>query len=64
LQLSDPGQRKALLQKFAELEAQNIEGVPLFWCHTPFAVSSRVKSWAPGLGSGYHLNLGKAELAD
>ena len=64
LQLSNPDERTALLRKFAELETKNVESAPLFWCHTPFAVSSRIKSWAPGLGSGYHLNLHKLEFAN
>jgi peptide/nickel transport system substrate-binding protein len=64
LQMSNLDERRAVLQKFAELETQNLEGVPLFWCHTPFAVSSRVKSWTPGVSSGYHLNLYKMVLAN
>lgn len=62
LQTPDLDARKSLLQKFAALEAERMEAIPLFWCSTPFAVSSRVKSWTPGVSSGYHMNLDKLEL--
>lgn len=64
LQISDLDERRKLLQRFAALEAENLESIPLFWCHTPFAVSARVKSWTPGVSSGYHMNLDQLELAN
>jgi len=60
----DPEKRKALLQKFAKLEQENLEMVPLLWCSTPYGVSKRVKSWSPALGSGYYLGLNTLELAN
>ncbi|MDF3072551.1 MAG: hypothetical protein K0S54_218 [Alphaproteobacteria bacterium] len=55
--------RKKLLQKFAKLESENFEMVPLFWCATPYAVNSkRVKDWKPALGSGNYLSLATIEL--
>jgi peptide/nickel transport system substrate-binding protein len=56
--------RKKLLQKFAKLESENFEMVPLFWCATPYAVNGkRVKDWKPALGSGNYLSLATIELA-
>ncbi len=63
-QMSDPEKRKALLQKFIKLEHENFEMVPLLWCSTPYAVTKRVKSWSPAVGSGYYLNLGSLVLAN
>ena len=55
--------RKKLLQKFAKLESENFEMVPLFWCATPYAVNAkRVKDWKPALGSGNYLSLATIEL--
>jgi peptide/nickel transport system substrate-binding protein len=58
-QQKEPDQQKrlALLQKFAKLESQNLEMVPLLWCATPYAVGKRIKEWNPAMGSGYNLNL-------
>jgi len=61
-QTADPAKRLALLQKFAKLEQENFEMVPLLWCSTPYAVSTKVKAWSPALGSGYYLSLGTLEL--
>jgi peptide/nickel transport system substrate-binding protein len=58
----DPKQRLALLNKFAKLESENMEMVPLLWCATPYAVGKRIKSWHPAMGSGYNLNLDELEL--
>ncbi|MCW5752606.1 MAG: ABC transporter substrate-binding protein, partial [Alphaproteobacteria bacterium] len=64
LQISDPEERKKVLQQFAKLEHERLEAVPLYWCSTPFAVGARVKRWEPGVSSGYHMNLVNLELAD
>lgn len=58
----DPEKRKALLAKFAKLEQENVEMVPLLWCSTPYAVGPRIKDWHPAMGSGYNLNLDELEL--
>jgi peptide/nickel transport system substrate-binding protein len=63
LKAAGPDERKAILQRFAKLEAENFESAPLLWCHTPFAANSkRVKAWQPALGSGYHMNIRQMEL--
>jgi peptide/nickel transport system substrate-binding protein len=62
LETTDRKKREELLQEFARLEYKNLEGIPLFWCSTPFAVSDRVESWKPGKGSGYHMNLDELVL--
>jgi len=62
-QTPDPEARKKLLQKFAKMEQENLEMVPLLWCSTPYAVAKRIKSWSPAMGSGYYLSLGNLELA-
>ncbi|MCW5750378.1 MAG: ABC transporter substrate-binding protein [Alphaproteobacteria bacterium] len=64
LQISDLKEREKLLHQFAKMEHEKLEGIPLFWCHTPFAVSTRVTKWNPGVSSGYHLNLDDMELAN
>lgn len=62
--IADLEKRKALLQKFAKLESENFEMVPLFWCSTPYAINAkRVKDWKPALGSGNYLSLATIELA-
>jgi peptide/nickel transport system substrate-binding protein len=63
-QMPDIEARKKLLQKFAKMEQENLEMVPLLWCSTPYAVAKRVKSWNPALGSGYYLSLSNLELAN
>jgi len=63
-QTADPEARKKLLHRFLKLEQENLEMVPLLWCSTPYAVTKRVKSWQPALGSGYYLSLGNLELAN
>ena len=61
---ADLEKRKELLQKFAKLESENFEMVPLFWCSTPYAINAkRVKDWKPALGSGNYLSLATIELA-
>lgn len=60
---ADPKVREKVLQKFAKLESENFEMVPLLWCATPYAVTKRIKAWSPALGSGYYLSLGTVELA-
>jgi peptide/nickel transport system substrate-binding protein len=63
LKASTPEERKKLIQQFAKLESENLENVPLLWCDTPFAVSTRrIKNWRPTLGSGYHMNIKQIEL--
>ena len=62
-QEADPEKRKELLHKFLRMEQENLEMVPLLWCSTPYAVTKRVKSWSPAMGSGYYLSLGNLELA-
>ncbi len=58
LRTSDLEERKKILQDFARLEAENLENVPLLWCHTPFASSNkRIADWSPALGSGYHTSI-------
>jgi peptide/nickel transport system substrate-binding protein len=63
-QMPDVEARKKLLQKFVKMEQENLEMVPLLWCSTPYAVTKRVKSWNPALGSGYYLSLSNLELAN
>jgi peptide/nickel transport system substrate-binding protein len=63
-QTADPEKRKALLQKFVKMEQENFEMVPFLWCSTPYAVTKRIKSWQPALGSGYYLSLSNLELAN
>ena len=60
----DLAKREKMLNSFAKLENEKLEMVPLLWCDTPFVVGKRVKSWQPGLASGYYMNLGKVELAE
>lgn len=56
--------RKKILQGFAKLESENLENIPLLWCDTPFAASTkRIKKWEPALGSGYHMNMKHLQLA-
>ena len=58
IQTVDLEERKKMLQGFARMEAENLENLPLLWCDTPFAVSSkRIKEWQPALGSGYHTTM-------
>jgi peptide/nickel transport system substrate-binding protein len=66
-QIKEPDleKRKKILQNFARLESVNLEDIPLLWCDTPFAASTkRIKTWQPSLGSGYHMNMKQVELAD
>lgn len=66
MQIKEPDleERRKILQRFARLESENLENVPLLWCDTPFAASTkRIKMWAPAVGSGYHLNMKQVELA-
>ncbi len=66
-QIKEPDleKRKKILQNFAKLESVNLEDIPLLWCDTPFAASTkRIKTWQPSLGSGYHMNMKQVELAD
>lgn len=65
-QIKEPDlkERRKILQRFAKLESENLEDIPLLWCDTPFAASTkRIKKWEPSLGSGYHMNLKQVELA-
>lgn len=55
--------RKEALQKFARLEHERREQIPLFWCHTPFAVGKKVKEWTPAISSGFPMNLHQIRLA-
>jgi peptide/nickel transport system substrate-binding protein len=65
LKASTPEERKKLLQQFAKLESENLENVPLLWCDTPFAVSTkRIKAWRPTLGDGYRMNVKQVELVN
>ncbi|MEO8557420.1 MAG: ABC transporter substrate-binding protein [Rhodospirillales bacterium] len=58
LKTADLDARKKILQHFAKLEAENREDIPLLWCDTPFAASTkRIKDWQPALGSGYHTTM-------
>ncbi|MGE0153789.1 MAG: ABC transporter substrate-binding protein [Reyranellaceae bacterium] len=60
----DAKARAGILQRFAKLEAENHNAIPLFWCDTPFVVNAeRVKAWNPALGSGYHFNVKELEMA-
>lgn len=64
LKAANLDERRKILQRFARLESENLEGAPFLWCHTPFAASTkRVKAWTPALGSGYHMNIKQLELA-
>jgi peptide/nickel transport system substrate-binding protein len=58
LKTADLDARKKILQHFAKLESENREDIPLLWCDTPFAASTkRIKEWQPALGSGYHTTM-------
>lgn len=63
LKTSDPAARTRLLQRFSKMEYDNFEHVPLLWCHTAFAASTkRVKHWVPPIASGYHMDMKNLEL--
>jgi peptide/nickel transport system substrate-binding protein len=63
LKASNLEERRKILQRFAKLESENLESAPLLWCDTPFAASTkRIKTWNPGLGSGYQMNIKDLEL--
>ncbi len=63
LKSSNMDERKKILQRFAKLESENREDIPLLWCDTPFAVNTqRIKSWQPAQGSGYHTTMRNLEL--
>jgi ABC-type transport system substrate-binding protein len=62
LQAVDLEKRKQTLQRFAKLESENFESIPLFWCHTTFAVGTRIKKWEPAVGSAYQFNMQSIEL--
>jgi peptide/nickel transport system substrate-binding protein len=64
LEETDMEKREDILQEFAKLEDERREGLPLFWCNTPFAVSKRVASWSPAVGSGYHMKLNLVEIEE
>lgn len=56
--------RLKLLHRFATLESQNQENIPLLWCDEPFAANVKtVKSWQPSVLSSYHMNIKSLELA-
>ena len=40
-----------------------LAALPLFWCNTTYAASSRVKAWKPAVISAYHYNFNTMELA-
>ncbi|MGE0153792.1 MAG: ABC transporter substrate-binding protein [Reyranellaceae bacterium] len=63
LQAVDLKKREETLQRFARLESQNVESIPLFWCSTTFAVGPRVSKWEPPVGTPYNFNLPSIELA-
>jgi ABC-type transport system substrate-binding protein len=60
----DLKKREELLQKFAKLEDQNRESIPLFWCSTVFAAGPRIKNWTPSVSSAYQFHLQSVELAN
>ena len=63
IQTANLEERKKILQGFAKMESENLDSVPLLWCHTPFAVSKkRIKEWQPALGSGYHTTMRELRL--
>lgn len=64
LQNTDADARVKQLQGFARMEHERMEMVPLLWCHSPFVVGKRIKTWAPALSSGYYLNLDELQLVD
>lgn len=64
LQATDLKKREELLQRFAKLEDDRREAVPLFWCNTTFAAGPRIKQWAPAVSSAYHYNFQTIELAN
>lgn len=63
LKETDPAKRTAILHSFAKMERENVEAVPLFWCHYSFVLGPRVAEMKPGHGSSYHLNLHEVKLA-
>jgi peptide/nickel transport system substrate-binding protein len=57
-------ERMKLLHRFAALESQNQENIPLLWCDEPFAANTKtVKNWQPSVLSSYHMNIKSVELA-
>ncbi len=63
IQATNLDERKKMLQNFAKMESENVENLPLLWCHTPFAMSKkRIKEWQPALGSGYHTTMRELRL--
>ncbi|MGD9923753.1 MAG: ABC transporter substrate-binding protein [Pseudorhodoplanes sp.] len=63
LKETDPKKRVEILHQFTKLERENVEAIPLFWCHYSFVLGPRVLEMKPGRGSAYHLNLNQAKLA-
>lgn len=60
----DQSKREKLLQKFAQIEGEEYESIPLFWCGTPFAAGPRIKDWKPAIGTPYQLELNTVVLAN
>lgn len=58
----NPEKRLELLHRFTKMERENVEAIPLFWCHYPFVLGAKVSEFKPGLGSAYHLNVIEAKL--
>lgn len=60
---SDPDKRRAVLQRFSKLEAENLESIPFLWCSAPFVYNKkRIADWKPALGSGYHNDIYRLKL--
>jgi peptide/nickel transport system substrate-binding protein len=63
LGMTDMKKREKTLQDWAKLEDDKRTALPLFWCNTTYAVSPRVKAWAPAVISAYHYSFNTMELA-
>jgi hypothetical protein len=55
-------EKRTVLQKFARMEQENIENIPVLRCGALFAIGKRVKSWMPGLSSSISLSTDELEL--
>jgi len=62
LAAADAQSREQILQRFAKLEDERKQSIPLFWCGESFAVGPRIKDLKPAVGSPYHLKLESVEL--
>jgi peptide/nickel transport system substrate-binding protein len=63
LKVADLEKREKIIQRFMALEQERREGIPLFWCDTPFAIGPKIAEMKPAMGSNKHINLHAIKLA-